>query len=178
MRCFEAEAFSRTVVETMHGELDIFRGDGFEAHFLGEELADEAIHIFVGAAFPGGIGMSEEEICIELPGDTLMLGKFLSVVGRQRMWRPRAICANAGSKRRRQGDHGIRDRLSGLERHVGNQRVARRALVNRDECLFLSSTDDQVRLPVAKAGTLGHDGGAQIDGHTWLGIVPRRSRPP
>lgn len=101
--------------------------------------------------------MGEEEVCIEISGDTLMLGELLAVVGRQRV--------NAGSKRRQQRDHGIRDRLCGLERYMGNQRVARRALVNRDECLFLPGTDDQVRLPVAEAGTLGHNGGAQIDGH-------------
>lgn len=39
MRDFEAETFSGTVVETIHGELDVFSGDGFEPHLLREELA-------------------------------------------------------------------------------------------------------------------------------------------
>ena len=54
--------------------------------------------------------------------------------------------------------------MSSLERNMGDQRVARRALVNRNERLFLAGADNKVRLPVAKASTLGHDGGAQIDG--------------
>ena len=52
MRCFEAEAFSRTVVEMVHSQFDVVQRDGFEGHFLREELTDEAIHVFVGAALP------------------------------------------------------------------------------------------------------------------------------
>lgn len=52
MRCFEAEAFSRTVVETVHSKFDVAERDGFEGHFLWEELTDEAIHVFVGTALP------------------------------------------------------------------------------------------------------------------------------
>ena len=45
MGCFEAEAFSGAVVETVHGELDVCAGDGLEAHLLREELADEPVHV-------------------------------------------------------------------------------------------------------------------------------------
>ena len=48
MRCFEAEAFSPAVVQTMLSEFDVAQRDGFEGHFLWEELADGAIHVFVG----------------------------------------------------------------------------------------------------------------------------------
>jgi hypothetical protein len=40
MRCFEAEAFSGSVVESVHNEGDVLFSDGIEAHFLREELAD------------------------------------------------------------------------------------------------------------------------------------------
>jgi hypothetical protein len=65
--CLEAEAFSGAVVETMHGELDVFAGNGFEAHFLREELADQAVHVLVGTALPGGVGMGEEELASSVP---------------------------------------------------------------------------------------------------------------
>ena len=52
MRCFEAEAFSRAAVETVHSQFNVAQRDRFEGHFLWEELTDEAIHVFVGAALP------------------------------------------------------------------------------------------------------------------------------
>ena len=156
MRRFEAEAFSGAVIEAVHSEGDLVRSDGVEAHFLREELANQAVHILVRTALPGSIGMSEEEGCIEFFGDTLMLGKLLAVVSRQRV--------NTGGKRRQQGDHGVRNSLRCLERNMSNQGVAGCAFVDRDQCLLLSGADDQIRLPIAEAATLGHDGRAQIDG--------------
>ncbi len=66
MRRFEAEAFSGTVIEAMHGEGNLVKDNGIEAHFLLEELANQAVHILVRAALPGSIGMSEEEVCVAL----------------------------------------------------------------------------------------------------------------
>jgi hypothetical protein len=43
MRCFEAKAFSGTVVEVVHGDKDFLFCDGIEAHFLWEELAAECL---------------------------------------------------------------------------------------------------------------------------------------
>ena len=55
------------------------------------------------------------------------------------------------------------DRLRGLERNVGKQRIARRTLVHRDEGLFLSGADDQVRFPVTEALAATDDGWAFVD---------------
>ena len=101
----------------MHGEFDVLLGDGLEGHLFGEELADEAIHILVGTALPGGVGMGEEEVGIEFLGDPLMLSELLSIVGRERMY--------AGRKRRQQRDHGLGNGLRRLERHVGDQNSGR-----------------------------------------------------
>ena len=128
----------------------------FETHFLRKELTDETVHVLIGTTLPGGIGMGEEEVSPEVLGDPLMLSELLAIVGRQRM--------NTGRKRRQQGDHRIRDRLRCLERHMGNQRIAGRALVERDKCLLMAGADDQISLPVAEATTLSHNGGAQING--------------
>lgn len=94
--------------------------------------------------------MSEEEVGVEFLGDSLVLGKFPAVVRRQRM--------NAGRKGRQQGNHAARDCLPCLEPDVGNQRVARNALVDRDECLLLSGADDQIRFPVTEARAVADDG--------------------
>ena len=98
MRCFEAEAFSGTVIEAVHSEGNLVRGNGIEAHPLREERANQAVHILVRAAFPGGLGVSEVEVRVEFFGDTLVLGELLAVVGRQRV--------NIGCKRRQQGNYG------------------------------------------------------------------------
>ena len=122
MRGFKSEAFSGTVIEAVHSEGDLVRGNGIKAHLLREELTNQSVHVLVRATFPGGIvqiriqRMSEEEVCVEFFGDTLMLGKLLAVVGRQ--------CVNTGCERRQQGDHGVRNGLRGLEWHMRDQGVA------------------------------------------------------
>ena len=78
------------------GEGNLLRGDGVEAQLLWKELSDESIHVLVGTALPGGIGMGEVEVGIESAGESFMLCELPAVVGRQRM--------NAGRKRRQQGE--------------------------------------------------------------------------
>lgn len=121
MRCFEAEAFSGSVVEVVHSDKDFLFCDEIEVHFLREELADEAVHVLVGAPLPRGVGMSEEEVGTEFLGNPLVLDEFSAVVSCQRM--------HAVRKRRQQGNHVVRDSLRGLERDVGEQRIARRTLI-------------------------------------------------
>ena len=99
--------------------------------------------------------MSEEEVSTEFLGNPLVLGEFSAVVSRQRM--------HAGRERRQQGNHGVRDRLRGLEWNVGKQRIARRTLVHRDEGLLLSGAEDQVRFPVTEALAATDDGWAFVD---------------
>lgn len=153
----EAEAFSGAMVESVHGEGDLLRGDGIEAQFFREELSDEAVHVLVGATLPGGIGMGEEEVGIEYLGDSLMASELLAVVGCQRM--------HAGRERRQQGDHGTRDDLGSLGWHMGDQGIAGLAFVEGDQRLLMASTDDQIGFPVAKAAARIDDGRALLDGH-------------
>lgn len=74
MQGFAAETLSWPMIAAVQGEGDVFAGDVVEGHFLGEELADQAIHIFVGTALPGTIGMGKEELRIDAVGDTLKPG--------------------------------------------------------------------------------------------------------
>ena len=170
MRCFEAEVFSGTVIEAVHSEGNLVRGNGIEAPLLRKERANQAVHILVRAAFPGGIGVSEVEVRVEFFGDTLVQGELLAAVGRQRV--------NMGDKRLQQREDGFRNRVCGFEREMRDQRVVGRALVHRDQSLLVSGTDHPIGIPVAEAAPLGHDHWAQIDGNRRGGMAPRRSRPP
>ena len=155
MRRLEAEAFSGAVIQSMHGEFDVLLGDFQEGHFLWEELADQAIHVLVGPALPGGIGVSKVEVGSEFAGNALVLCELPAVVGRQGM--------NAFSERRQQRDHRIRDCLRRLERHMSYQCVAGLAFVERDQSLLLAGADDQVGLPVTETLKRIHDSRTQIN---------------
>lgn len=100
--------------------------------------------------------MNEEEVCVEIFGDTLMLGKPLAVVGRQ--------CVNADCKRRQQGDRGIRNSLRGLEQNMGHQgkRGVRPLIVTRDR--FCPAPMTISAPPIAETVTLGRDGRAHTNG--------------
>lgn len=145
------------MIEVVHGKGGVLGGDGFEAHLFREELTDEAVHVFVGAAFPGGIGMSEVEVGAERLGNPFMLSELLAVIGRQRM--------NAGRKGRQQGNHRVRDGLRGLARDMGDQGIARLALVERNECLPMVRADDQITFPVAETFAAIDDGRTLLNRH-------------
>ena len=76
--------------------------------------------------------MSEEERRVKRPGDSLVLGELLAVVGRQ--------CMNTRRKRRQQRKHGSRDSIGSLGGRMGHQAVTGRALVERDESLSMPDT--------------------------------------
>ncbi len=74
MGCFEAEAFSGAVIEAVGDESDVLVGDVVESHLLGEELADEPVHVFIGATLPGCVRMREVEIGSQFLGDRQVVG--------------------------------------------------------------------------------------------------------
>ncbi len=67
----------------MHSQFDLGWGDEFEGHLLWEELANQTVHVLIGATLPRGIRMSKEKVCIERGRDTLMLGELAAVVSRE-----------------------------------------------------------------------------------------------
>ena len=85
MWCFVAQAFSGPVVEEVLGQGYLIVGHFFQLAVLGKELTDQAIEVFVGAAFPGGVRMGEVEVQLERGGDPLMLGKLFAIIGGQGM---------------------------------------------------------------------------------------------
>ena len=157
MRRLEAEAFSGAMIESMHGKCNLLRRDGIETHLLRKELSDQAVHVLVGSAFPGSIGMGKEEVGIKDAGDMFMPGKFLAIVRRQRV--------NTGCKRRQQGNHGRRYDIGRFGRHMRHQGIPRFPLVDRHQGLLMAGTDDQVSLPITKARTPVNDGWTLLDRH-------------
>lgn len=143
------------MVESMHGEGDLLRGDGIEAKLPGEELADEAVHVLVSSAFPGGVGVGEEEAGIKCSGDALVLGELFAVVGGQRM--------DASGKGLEQADHGIGDDIGSLGRNVGDQGVTGFSFIERDQGLLVAGTDDQIGFPIAEPLAAIDDGRALLD---------------
>jgi hypothetical protein len=65
VRRFEAEVFSGTVIESICIKFNVILRGQLEGHFLRKKLADVAVHILVGTAFPRGIGMGEKEVSAE-----------------------------------------------------------------------------------------------------------------
>jgi len=145
------------MVEAMDGKGDLMWRNGIEAQLLRKELSNEAVHVFVRATLPGGVGMGEEEVDIESLGDAFMLGKLLAVIGRQRM--------NTGRKRRQHGDDCVCDRSSRLGRDMRDQGIARLAFIDRNESLLMTGTNHQIGLPVAEAFAAIDNGRALVDRH-------------
>ena len=89
MWCFIAQAFSGPVVEAVLGQGYLLVSDFLQLAVFGEELTDQAVQVIIGAAFPGGMGMSEVVVQLQVRCDPLMLGELLAVVGGQSMRQPR-----------------------------------------------------------------------------------------
>ena len=157
MRCLVAKALSGTVVEALHDECDVFGCDGIESHFLGEELTDQPVHVFVCTALPRSVWVREKEISIQCTGNPFMLGELFAVIGGQ--------CVNAGCKRSEHSDHGVRHSLRCFVGDMGDQGVPRGALVHGHQGMLMGGTNHQVSLPVTKTPTLAHYAGAQVDRH-------------
>lgn len=52
-RRLEVKAFSRSIVESLHDELDVLIRDLGEIELLREILADEVVQVFVRGSLPG-----------------------------------------------------------------------------------------------------------------------------
>ena len=69
------------MIELLHDVFQDCLRDVREIGMFGQLLANEAVHVLVGATLPGSIGMREVEIEIEFRGDRFVLCELLAVVG-------------------------------------------------------------------------------------------------
>ncbi len=74
-----------SVIEFLHGEVDLLWFDSIESELLGEVLTHQIVGILVGAALPGSVGMGEIDGGIDLAGDGTMCGELPAIVRRQGM---------------------------------------------------------------------------------------------
>lgn len=157
MGCFETEALSGPMIESMHREGDLLRRDEIKAQLLREELPDEAVHVLVGTTLPRGVEMREVKVGSEPLCDPFMFGELATVVGRQRM--------NASLDRCEHRDHGIRHNLGSLVLDVSDQRIARLTFVERHERLLMDGTDNQIGLPITEATARIDNGWTLLNRH-------------
>ena len=155
MWSFVAEAFSGSVVEPVLRQGYLVVRDLFESAVFGKELADKSVEVFVGAAFPGGMGMGEVVVQLQVCCDPLMLGELLAVVGGQSMNQP---CK--GLEFCEDGPAHDRSLFTG---HALDQRISAFALVDGDQRLRMTRADDQISLPIAIPLSAVHDGRTLID---------------
>src|SRR5512147_316106 len=65
--------------------LHILVRDQLEVTFLRKVLSEQTVGVFIGAAFPGSIGMREEVFELEQLSNLLMIGKLFAMIGGQGM---------------------------------------------------------------------------------------------
>src|SRR5680860_473714 len=81
---FPVQYFSRSAIEQLRNALDLVVTDLAEVSAFGEELADEAIGVLVGAALPGTLRMGKVHLDLGVPSKQPMFGHFFTPVMGQR----------------------------------------------------------------------------------------------
>ena len=132
--------FSWPLVELVFDRLNLSFGELGEVAALGEVLAQEAVEIFIAAALPSGVWLSEVARGIERDVDQCVFGELAAVVPGERV--------HTGADR-------IQGRQDRSHRGVGftvgdtpHAQQARLALDQRDDASE-ALADDRVTLPVA-----------------------------
>ncbi len=66
-------------------------GDRSKFALFWDVLSDQAVHVFVGAPFPGSERMRKEEVSFQFMGDTFVFSEILAIVSGDgmRMFRKR-----------------------------------------------------------------------------------------
>ena len=151
----EGQSFPGAVIESVHDLLQFFRGDGTQVTPLGKVLADQAIGIFVGSAFPGVVGMGEVHTGSQGLGDAFMLGAFGAIIEGQGM----DTSAHGAQKLHGRPTEG----LSGAVGECGEQGVAAFAFHPGDQHPAVPVADERIAFPVSDPAALIHDRGAGVD---------------
>ena len=150
----EAEAAARAVVEVSGDLCALLLGESGEVGAFGEILAEEAIGVFVGAAFPGVVRGGEVEASVQLAGDIFEAMKFGAVVRGEAEDRMGFVFEQE-------------DGPAGGESGSGLGEFA-----DADDTAFafddggdagLAAAMDGVQFPVADASAAVHDGGTVLD---------------
>ena len=151
----ECQSFPGAVIEPVHDLLQFFRGDGTQVTPLGKVLADPAMGIFGGPAFPGGVRRGEGHTGSQGLGDAFLRGAFGAIIEGQGM---------DASAHGAQELHGrLTEGLSGAVGERGEPGVAAFAFHPGDQHPVVPVADERIALPVSDPAALIHDRGAGVD---------------
>ena len=129
----------------------MFRDSG-QIRSLGKELTDQAVGVFVRASLPRTVGIGKIDLQRGFRRQSLMVGKLLPVVQRQRLPQRRR---HATKLLRRDAANRRGVQIAGAV----EQKVARLALDQRNGPAATVRADQRVALPIAVAASAVHDGG-------------------
>jgi len=140
VRGFEAEAFAWTVIEDVGDGGALVLGEGREVGAFREVLADEAVGIFVRAAFPGVVGSGEVDGDLESSCDGFIGMKLGAVIGSDGF--------DEGFVFSEKFDRALGGMCRGSVRQLSDPNLAAEAVDDGDDAGF-SGTADCIDFPVA-----------------------------
>src|SRR5271163_2723907 len=159
-----AEYLSGAGVEFIFDPLDVGVGQRREVCALWEVLSDEAVSVFVEAAFPRVIRLGKVGFGSQSRDDFGMGGEFFSVVVSNRF--------DAAGERQKDASAGLHNGVCAVVGELGELGVFGLALDVRHDSALVTRADDRVGFPVADAAFLGDNGGALVDVHAIRDQAP------
>src|ERR671919_819818 len=129
--------------------------DQLEVTFLRKVLSEQTIGVFIGAAFPGSIGMSEEVFELEQLSNLFMIGELFAMIGSQGM--------NLVLDRKEQSTNLILHRLGSSLRDLPQQGETRFSLGEGHEGLFVIFSEHGINFPITQALSASNNGRTLFD---------------
>ena len=157
MRGLVGKAFFRAWVEQGFDALNILGCEFFEVPAFEKVLADQAVGIFVGAAFPRRVGKGEVGFGFELFCQVGVAGELFAVVEGHRLH-----CLSEGTEG---VEHSLGDGGGFCTVHQGDQGVTTLALHHRHQHTTPEPSYDGIHFPICYSRPFFHDGGTLINHH-------------
>ena len=160
----EAQGFSRSMIEFIHGVFDLSVGDGIQGLLLREVLTNEPIGILVQTTLPRGIRMRKVDPSLKVIGHALMVSKFATIVIGDRT-NPLLI----GHER---FSDGLADRIGLFVLEGTDDGVRRFTLDQRYQGTTMAFAAHRVAFPVTKTAFSVNDSRALIHRHPLWNNAP------
>src|SRR5271165_1147669 len=81
---FKVQSLARALIEAPHYLVEVGRGVAGQVCFPGEVLSQQAVGVFVGAALPGTLRITEVDVHLRGDGEALVFGHLQPSVPGQR----------------------------------------------------------------------------------------------
>jgi len=155
--CVEGQELAGTIVDGVLDGAQVVVGEGGQGGALGQVLANQAVHVLVGAALPRTVRIAEEDVHAKPLGQILVQGHLGALV-----------IGESLAQRRRDGSQTARKALedgggAGVV-HAGKHEEATGALDDGAHGGGVAGALDEIGLPVARDDASGDLRRAQGDG--------------